>query len=155
MSHKSTLLLIQGKYEEADLLYLRAIEIGEKALVSDHPDLGTWLNNRAESLRAQVRAVISIRMVSMFGYPWVGRRLLQHVVQEDAGGFREFLWAGSSQRGHNSQQPGGVVEEHGQSQAVVLGACRCFWKNLFLLSVHLNLTEPLCCAVYHTSWEVC
>ncbi|CAM9531172.1 unnamed protein product, partial [Ectocarpus sp. 12 AP-2014] len=37
----------QGKYWEADPLYLRAIEIGEKALGPDHPDLGTWLNNRA------------------------------------------------------------------------------------------------------------
>ena len=45
-----------GKYDKADPLYLRAIEIGEKTLGPDHPDLATRLNNRAELLRAQVRA---------------------------------------------------------------------------------------------------
>ncbi|CAN0281775.1 unnamed protein product, partial [Ectocarpus fasciculatus] len=43
----------QGKYEEAHPLYLRAIEIGEKTLGPDHPDLAVWLNNRAELLRSQ------------------------------------------------------------------------------------------------------
>ncbi|CAN0453882.1 unnamed protein product, partial [Ectocarpus fasciculatus] len=43
----------QGKYDEADPLYLRAIEIGEKTLGPDHPGLATWLNNRAELLRVQ------------------------------------------------------------------------------------------------------
>ncbi|CAN0535993.1 unnamed protein product, partial [Laminaria digitata] len=36
----------RGKYAEADSLYLRAIEIGEKTLSPDHPDLATRLNNR-------------------------------------------------------------------------------------------------------------
>ncbi|CAM9170840.1 unnamed protein product, partial [Ectocarpus sp. 8 AP-2014] len=35
-----------GKYDEADPLYLRAIEIGEKTLGPDHPALATRLNNR-------------------------------------------------------------------------------------------------------------
>ncbi|CAN0333504.1 unnamed protein product, partial [Ectocarpus sp. 12 AP-2014] len=43
----------QGKYSEADPLYLRAIEIGEKTLGPDHPALATRLNNRAELLSAQ------------------------------------------------------------------------------------------------------
>ncbi|CAN0518413.1 unnamed protein product, partial [Ectocarpus sp. 12 AP-2014] len=43
----------QGKYTEADPLYLRVIEIGEKKLGPDHPDLATWLNNRAGLLYAQ------------------------------------------------------------------------------------------------------
>eukprot|EP00752_Nemacystus_decipiens_P010455 g9314.t1 len=46
----------QGKVEEADRLYLRAIEIGEKTLGPDHPDypdLATWLNKRAELLQGQ------------------------------------------------------------------------------------------------------
>ena len=51
------LLATQGKYEEADPLYLRAIEIGEKTLGPDHPDLATRLNNRAWLLKKQVRAV--------------------------------------------------------------------------------------------------
>ena len=51
-----TLLATQGKFEEADSLYLRAIEIGEKTLGPDHPDLATRLNNRAGLLRKQVRA---------------------------------------------------------------------------------------------------
>ena len=49
------LLPFQGKYAEADPLYLRAIEIGEKTLGPDHPELATRLNNRAGLLAAQVR----------------------------------------------------------------------------------------------------
>ncbi|CAM9785452.1 unnamed protein product [Ectocarpus sp. 4 AP-2014] len=43
----------QGKYTEADPLYLRAIEVVEKMLGRDHPDLATSFNNRAGLLRAQ------------------------------------------------------------------------------------------------------
>ena len=50
-------LPIQGKYEEADSLHLRAIDIGEKKLGPDHPNLATWLNNRAGLLENQVRAI--------------------------------------------------------------------------------------------------
>ncbi|CAM9138218.1 unnamed protein product, partial [Ectocarpus sp. 13 AM-2016] len=45
----------QGKYAEADPLYLRAIEIGEKTLGPDHPALATRLNNWAGLLVKQVR----------------------------------------------------------------------------------------------------
>eukprot|EP00903_Cladosiphon_okamuranus_P021870 g20106.t1 len=38
---------------EADPLYLRAIEIGEKTLGPDHPDLAIRLNNRAVLLESQ------------------------------------------------------------------------------------------------------
>lgn len=48
---------LQGKYDEADPLYVRAIAIGEKALGRDDPDLAVYLNNRAELLRAQVSGV--------------------------------------------------------------------------------------------------
>lgn len=37
----------QGKYDEADQLYVRAIAIGENALGPEHPDPAAWLNNRA------------------------------------------------------------------------------------------------------------
>ncbi|CBN74854.1 TPR repeat-containing protein [Ectocarpus siliculosus] len=47
------LLESQGKYDEGDPLYLRAIEIGEKTLGPDHPALATSLNNRARMLEAQ------------------------------------------------------------------------------------------------------
>ena len=47
----------QGKYGEADLLYLRAIEIREKALGPDHPTVATSLNDRANVLHAQVTHV--------------------------------------------------------------------------------------------------
>lgn len=47
----------QGKYEDAGLLYLRAIEIGEKTLGPDHPDLAARLNNRASFLAEQVSAI--------------------------------------------------------------------------------------------------
>ena len=37
----------QGKYEEAEPLYRRAIAIGEKVLGPEHPRLAIWLNNLA------------------------------------------------------------------------------------------------------------
>lgn len=45
----------QDKYEEADPLHLRAIEIVEKARGPHHPDLATCLHNRAGLLKTQVR----------------------------------------------------------------------------------------------------
>ncbi|CAN0523111.1 unnamed protein product [Ectocarpus sp. 8 AP-2014] len=40
-------LISQGKYDDAEPLYVRAIAIGEKVLGPEHPDLAVWLNNRA------------------------------------------------------------------------------------------------------------
>jgi tetratricopeptide (TPR) repeat protein len=37
----------QGKYEEAEPLYKRVIEIDKKTLGKDHPDVATTLNNLA------------------------------------------------------------------------------------------------------------
>lgn len=48
------LLRFQGLYEEADLLYVRAIAIGEKTLCPDNSDLAIWRNNRAQLLESQV-----------------------------------------------------------------------------------------------------
>lgn len=45
----------QGKYDDADSLYLRALEINEKAFGPDHPDVATTLNNRAMLLETQVK----------------------------------------------------------------------------------------------------
>lgn len=47
----------QGKYAEADPLYLRAIEMLEKGLGPEHPNVGSALTNRAALLAAQVRAI--------------------------------------------------------------------------------------------------
>ena len=47
----------QGKGTEADSLYGRAIEIGEKALGADHPDVAILFNNKGVALSYQVRAV--------------------------------------------------------------------------------------------------
>lgn len=44
----------QGKHEEADALYARAIEIGETSLGPDHPDQTIRLCNRAGLLESQV-----------------------------------------------------------------------------------------------------
>ena len=63
---------MQGKYDEADPLYLRAIEIGEKTLGPDHPDLATRLNNRARLLESQVRAVRKFQII------FVGIRVSVH-----------------------------------------------------------------------------
>ncbi|CAB1104154.1 unnamed protein product [Ectocarpus sp. CCAP 1310/34] len=49
----SSSVMFQCKYAEADALYHRSIEIGETTLAPDHPDLGSWLSNRAFVLRAQ------------------------------------------------------------------------------------------------------
>ena len=45
------LLWAQGKYDEAEPLYRRAIEIGEKALGKDHPNVAIRYNNLASCFR--------------------------------------------------------------------------------------------------------
>lgn len=47
----------KGKYEEADSLYLRSIDIVEKSLGSDHPVLAIALSNRGGLLMMLVRVV--------------------------------------------------------------------------------------------------
>lgn len=49
--------MFQGRYAEAEALYERCQAMDEKALGADHPDVATVLNNRAELLKNQVRAV--------------------------------------------------------------------------------------------------
>lgn len=44
----------QGKYAEAEPLYLKALKISEEALGMDHPTVAHLLNNRATLLRDQV-----------------------------------------------------------------------------------------------------
>ncbi|CAN0251232.1 unnamed protein product, partial [Ectocarpus sp. 4 AP-2014] len=46
-------VLSQGKYTEADPLYLRAIEIRERVLGAEHPDLAISLGARGQLLNAQ------------------------------------------------------------------------------------------------------
>ncbi len=45
----------QGRYAEAELLYKRALEIREKALGPDHPDVANSLNNLASLYDEQGR----------------------------------------------------------------------------------------------------
>lgn len=45
----------QGKYEEAEPLYVRAMEIVEQILGNDHPAFIAVLHNRVGLLKAQVR----------------------------------------------------------------------------------------------------
>ncbi|CAN0037961.1 unnamed protein product, partial [Ectocarpus sp. 12 AP-2014] len=47
----------QGKYEEADPLYLRSLAIYENAYGPHHPDVAIGLNNRAGLLKSKVRAL--------------------------------------------------------------------------------------------------
>lgn len=66
----------QGNFADADQMYLRAIEIEEKALGPDHPNLAKRLNNRAELLKLQVRAVgmfLNIEVLS-FAFAWLNIR---------------------------------------------------------------------------------
>lgn len=50
-----SMLSTQGKYGEADPLYLRVIDVMEKALGPDHPNVAVCLHNRALLLGEQVR----------------------------------------------------------------------------------------------------
>lgn len=45
----------QGKSEEAEPLYARAIAIGKKSLGSDHPDMALWRSNLALLFKRRVR----------------------------------------------------------------------------------------------------
>ena len=46
---------MQGRYEKAEPLYQRALEIREAQLGPEHPDVATSLNNLAELYRLQGR----------------------------------------------------------------------------------------------------
>lgn len=46
----------QGQHSRADILFLKAIEICERALGPHHPMLGITVGNRANVLVQQVRA---------------------------------------------------------------------------------------------------
>ena len=48
--------LAQGKYDEAESLCRRVLEIWEESLGPEHPNVAVASNNLAELLRAQVRA---------------------------------------------------------------------------------------------------
>jgi tetratricopeptide (TPR) repeat protein len=43
----------QGKYEQAEPLYLQALEMTKKLLGAEHPDVATSLNNLAELYHSQ------------------------------------------------------------------------------------------------------
>lgn len=53
-SPRRQLTYIQGNYDKADSLFLRAIGIQEKVLGADHSDLATYLGGRAHVLQTQV-----------------------------------------------------------------------------------------------------
>ncbi|CAM9419352.1 unnamed protein product [Scytosiphon promiscuus] len=44
---------LQGKFDHAERLYVKAIAVGEEALGRDHQSIAVWVNNRAELLRTQ------------------------------------------------------------------------------------------------------
>lgn len=50
----------QGKYEEADALYARAIDSQERTLGPDHNDLATSLTHRAGVMNDQVTIMYSL-----------------------------------------------------------------------------------------------
>lgn len=53
----------QGKYDEADRMYVRAIEAGERLLGPDHPKVATRVGTRAVLLHQQVRREHCHRLV--------------------------------------------------------------------------------------------
>lgn len=54
--NRSLAIGMQGRLAEAEPLYGRSQAILEKVLDPDHPDLATTLNDRAQLLKALVRA---------------------------------------------------------------------------------------------------
>ena len=60
--------LFQGKYDEAQPLYRKAIEIGEKTLGKDHPDVATRYNNLADLLQEQVILFVIFRSITTGRY---------------------------------------------------------------------------------------
>ena len=52
----------QGQYEQAELLYRRALAIWEKVFVSGHPDLATYLENYARLLRRTNREGEAVKL---------------------------------------------------------------------------------------------
>lgn len=62
-------VILQGKYTEAESLYVRALNIGERTLGSDHPEFARWLVNRASSLEKQVRPCSTFQDASRDGMP--------------------------------------------------------------------------------------
>jgi tetratricopeptide (TPR) repeat protein len=80
---RASVLQAQGKYDQAEPLYRRAIEIDERGLGRDHPNVATNYNNLAELLRAQgkydqaeplYRRAIEIGEPSMIG-SWMSIRM--------------------------------------------------------------------------------
>ncbi|MEG4235710.1 tetratricopeptide repeat-containing protein [Microcoleus sp. Pol11C3] len=55
LSYLAALYKSQGRYSEAEPLYLQAVEIDRRSLPEDHPSLATHLNNLAELDRSQGR----------------------------------------------------------------------------------------------------
>ncbi|MEG4406363.1 tetratricopeptide repeat protein [Microcoleus sp. MON2_D5] len=55
LSYLAELYKSQGRYSEAEPLYLQALEIDRRSLPEDHPGLATHLNNLAELYRHQGR----------------------------------------------------------------------------------------------------
>jgi len=75
----------QGKYNEAEPLYRRAIAIDEKALGPDHPGLATDLNKLAELLEDQVRNALwkqGESLVTVFGGRWQCLRIILKLSKE-------------------------------------------------------------------------
>ena len=55
LNYLAALYESQGRYSEAEPLYLQAVEIDKRSLPEDHPTLATHLNNLAELYRSQGR----------------------------------------------------------------------------------------------------
>lgn len=60
--YTNTLLVSQKRYGEAELLFVKAQSIQEKALGPDHPEVSFTLNNRAGLFKKQVGAESQFRL---------------------------------------------------------------------------------------------
>ena len=85
-----------GRYAEAEPLYKRSLEISEKRLGRDHPDVATSLNNLAALYRTMGRYAEA-----------------EPLYQRSLEICEKQLGQGPPRRGHQPEQPGDPVPGHG------------------------------------------
>ena len=99
----------QGKYDDAEPLYKRALAIREKTLGLRHPHVAGSLNNLAGLLASQVMWHWSRSFDSPFGISYVGRTkaaritntIKHHVCESGKTHFRPFLRTDGSDLGRS------------------------------------------------------
>ena len=76
MGHLANLLKTKGKYDQAEPMYCKSLEIAEVALGKDHPNLSVLVNDMAELYsdmgNEEKAEQFQERAFSLFGLPGMG-----------------------------------------------------------------------------------